>query len=239
MSATSERTRAPQQRAERAVRILDTAADLLLRHGYRRVTIDDVAAGAGIGKGTVYLHWKTREELFTAVLAREVLAAIDELLAALRTDPEVSRLHRFAQVYFLAVMNRPLLRGFVLADAELWGKLARPRDSGRDDRHRLAARGYLELLDGRGLLREDLDAGAVGYAFQAVLEGFLQAEASAGPADGGVEDRAELLARTVQWAFESGHRLSTAELDALAVAVADLFTALTEADRAALGLTEG
>src|SRR5262249_5935990 len=67
VSAPTERLRDPRQRAERAARILDAAADLLLRHGYRRVTIDDVAAGAGIGKGTVYLHWKAREQLFSAV----------------------------------------------------------------------------------------------------------------------------------------------------------------------------
>jgi AcrR family transcriptional regulator len=33
-------------------------------YGYKRVTIDDLAAGAGIGKSTIYLHWKTREALF-------------------------------------------------------------------------------------------------------------------------------------------------------------------------------
>src|SRR5882757_439117 len=87
VSTSAERLRDPQRRAERAARILDVAADLLLRHGYRRVTIDDVAAGAGIGKGTVYLHWKTREQMFSAVFAREVLYAMDELRQALRKDP--------------------------------------------------------------------------------------------------------------------------------------------------------
>lgn len=48
----------------RAERILDTTAELLCQHGYKRVTIDDVARRAGVGKGTVYLHWKTREALF-------------------------------------------------------------------------------------------------------------------------------------------------------------------------------
>ena len=38
---------------ERGERILDAAADLVLRWGYKRVTIEDVAKQAGIGKGTV------------------------------------------------------------------------------------------------------------------------------------------------------------------------------------------
>jgi AcrR family transcriptional regulator len=59
MSPTSDRLHDPRDRQARAARILDATAELLLRHGYRRVTIDDIARHADIGKGTVYLHWKT------------------------------------------------------------------------------------------------------------------------------------------------------------------------------------
>lgn len=242
MSATADRLRDPRQRAERATRILDAAAALLLRHGYRRVTIDDVAAGVGIGKGTVYLHWKTREELFTAVVGREVLHAIEELLRALRADPQVSLLHRFARAYFLAVMNRPLLRGFILADTDLWGKLAQPRGKAHDERHHLMSRSYFQLLAEHGLLRDSADVGAVAYAFLATLEGFLQAEATApttaGEAAATLEERADLLERTVQRAFEGERTIPRSAQQSLATAVIGLLTDLTDADRADLGIGE-
>jgi AcrR family transcriptional regulator len=244
MSASVDRLRDPRQRQERATRILDVAAALLLRHGYRRVTVDDVAAGADIGKGTVYLHWKTREELFTAVFEREVLQAIGELLQALRRDPLVCLPHRFARAYFLAIMHRPLLRGFVLGDADLLGKLATPRGRARDDRHRLLSRSYFELLSGHNLLRDDLDVDAIAYAFQATFEGFLQAEAAAaapttaGHAAAGLDQRADLLARTVQRAFESGRTIPRRLQQSLATAVIELLTDLTDADRADLGIAE-
>jgi AcrR family transcriptional regulator len=243
MSATADRLRDPQQRQERAIRILDTAAELLLRHGYRRVTIDDVAAGAGIGKGTIYLHWKSREELFTAVFEREVLQAIGELLQVLRQDPQLSLLHRFACAYFLAIMHRPLLRGFVLGDPGLLGKLAQPRGSARD-RHRLMSRGYFQLLAEHRLLRDDLDVDAIAYAFQATFEGFLQAEAAAaappptGQAAAGLDQRADLLAQTVQRAFESGHTIPRHAQQSLATAVIDLLTDLVDTDRADLGISQ-
>lgn len=244
MSASVDRLRDPRQRQERATRILDVAAALLLRHGYRRVTVDDVAAGADIGKGTIYLHWKTREELFTAVFEREVLQAIGELLQALRQDPQVSLPHRFARAYFLAIMHRPLLRGFVLGDADLLGKLATPRGRARGDRHRLLSRSYFELLSGRSLLRDDMDVDAIAYAFQATFEGFLQAEAAAaapttaGHAAAGLDQRADLLARTVQRAFESGRTIPRRTQQSLATAVIELLTDLTDADRADLGIAE-
>jgi AcrR family transcriptional regulator len=241
MSATADRLRDPQQRQQRATRILDATAELLLRHGYRRVTIDDVAAGAGVGKGTVYLHWKTREELFTAVFQREVLQAIGELLGALRRDPQVALLHRFARAYFLAIMHRPLLRGFVLGDADLLGRLAQP-GSARDDRHRLMSHAYFELLAEHGLLRDDLDIDAIAYAFQATFEGFLQAQAtaaapsSASHAAAALRQRADLLAATVQRAFESGRTIPRRAQQSLASAVIDLLTDLTDADRTDLGI---
>jgi AcrR family transcriptional regulator len=200
-----------------------------------------VAAGAGIGKGTVYLHWRTREELFTAVFEREAMQAIGELVGALGQDPQLSLLHRFARAYFLAILHRPLLAGFVLGDADLLGKLAKP-GSARDDRHRLVSRGYFQLLADHGLLREDLDLEAIAYAFQANFEGFLQAEATAATPTGaghtpaGLDQRADLLARTVQRAFESGRTIPRPAQQSLATAVIDLLTNLTDADRADLGV---
>ena len=55
---------------ERAGRVLDAAADLLVRWGYQRVTIDEVARRAGVGKGTVYLHFHNKEAMFLSVLLR-------------------------------------------------------------------------------------------------------------------------------------------------------------------------
>jgi AcrR family transcriptional regulator len=229
VSVKAERVRDPQQRAGRATRILDVAADLLVRHGYRRVTMDDVAAGVGIGKGTVYLHWKTREQLFSAVFAREVRSAMDELRQALQQDPRTCLLHAFARAYFLAITHRPLLHGLLLADPQLLGTLTGPTDAARDDRHAGMARDYLALLGEHGLLRDDMPVDEIGYAYQATFEGFLRA-AGAAPASR-PEERADLLARTIRRAFEQEPQIPDAALQPLADATVALISALIEADR--------
>jgi AcrR family transcriptional regulator len=236
VGAQAERLRDPGQRAERATKIMDIAADLLLQHGYRRITIDDVAAGAGIGKGTVYLHWKTREQLFGAVFAREVCHAVDELRHALQQDPATCLLHRFASTYFLAIVHRPLLRRFLLGDPDLLGKLANSPDPAREERHGATMHGYFELLAQHGLLRADLDVEEIGYAYQATFEGFLRAE---GGASGAPEQRATLLARTVQAAFESGAPASDAALAEVSAATVTLLGELLDADRGEHGIREG
>jgi AcrR family transcriptional regulator len=43
--------------------ILDATDRLLAKHGFKKMTIDDLAAEVGIGKGSVYLHFKSKEEI--------------------------------------------------------------------------------------------------------------------------------------------------------------------------------
>src|SRR5687767_15749874 len=82
-------------RHARAEQILATAGALLLRHGYGRITMEDVARQAGVGTGTLYLHWKTKEALFETVLLRELVVIWAELGQQLEADPNDSLLHRF------------------------------------------------------------------------------------------------------------------------------------------------
>jgi AcrR family transcriptional regulator len=43
--------------------ILDATDRLLAKYGYKKMTIDDLAAEVGIGKGSVYLHFTSKEEI--------------------------------------------------------------------------------------------------------------------------------------------------------------------------------
>lgn len=208
-------------RTDRETKILDVTADMLVRHGYRRVTIDDVAAAASIGKGTVYLHWKTREQLFGAVFAREVHGAITDLVTALRADPAVALLHRFAAEFFVAILRRPLLHGMVVGDVQMWGKLVGSETGYDGGRHNAVMASYLGVLAARGLVRADLAVPELTYAFQAVFEGFVYAERTAGPA-GAPEDRARLLSATVESAFSRTGTPDTALADEVAALLSGL-----------------
>jgi AcrR family transcriptional regulator len=72
--------------------ILDAAADLLAERGLHGFSMDDVAARAGVGKATIYRHWRTRDDLVvdvTLVLCSPVEAPDtgslrDDVLALLR-----------------------------------------------------------------------------------------------------------------------------------------------------------
>src|SRR5215470_14649379 len=78
----------PDERQQREERILDAAAALLVRWGYRKTTIDDVAREAGVGKGTIYLHWKDKNELFRSALVRQQERFSEDAKQRIAADPE-------------------------------------------------------------------------------------------------------------------------------------------------------
>lgn len=51
-------------------RVVDAARRIFLRHGYRRVTMGDIAAEAGISRPALYLVFPSKEEIFKAALER-------------------------------------------------------------------------------------------------------------------------------------------------------------------------
>jgi AcrR family transcriptional regulator len=58
--------------------ILDATDRLLARYGYKKMTIDDLAKEVGIGKGSVYLHFSSKEEI--------ALSHIDRIIERLKTN---------------------------------------------------------------------------------------------------------------------------------------------------------
>jgi AcrR family transcriptional regulator len=84
--------------------ILDATDRLLARFGYRKMTVEDIAAEAGIGKGTVYLHFSSKEEVVLSHVDRIVDRLKQQHLAVIArseiTAPERIRRMLLARVLF-------------------------------------------------------------------------------------------------------------------------------------------
>jgi AcrR family transcriptional regulator len=164
------------ERERRGERILDAAAELVLRHGYRRVTIEDIATRAGIGKGTIYLHWKTREALFYALLTRESIGLVRAQIDRIGTDPAEALPHRLVRTIIEHSMAQPLLAAMLTKDAEVLGKLVEQNSGPATDAGLQLNQRYLEILRAHGLVRTDLDQVQQLYAMEIVSGGFTLLE---------------------------------------------------------------
>src|ERR1044071_2642451 len=85
------RTEPSAQAPAREAEILDAARQVFARKGYDETRIQDVADACGIAKGTVYLYFRSKEELYWATVrrgveevherSREALLAVEEAAA--------------------------------------------------------------------------------------------------------------------------------------------------------------
>jgi AcrR family transcriptional regulator len=78
----------------RVQRIIDSAAQMFSRRHYHEVRMDDIAAQAGVAKGTLYLHFKDKEDLYLALLLNGVQRLFDDVqrrVAGQRTPEEKLR----------------------------------------------------------------------------------------------------------------------------------------------------
>jgi AcrR family transcriptional regulator len=54
-------------------RLVEAAADAIAEKGFQRTSLDDIAARAGMTKGAIYSNFKSKEDLFLAVMAAKNL----------------------------------------------------------------------------------------------------------------------------------------------------------------------
>ncbi len=189
----------------RGERILDAAAELMVRWGYKKTTVDDIAKQAGVAKGTIYLHWKTREQLFKAVLVREELKLAEDVKQRIASDPEGTTLHGMVKHGTLATMKRPIWKAVFLRDTHMLGELAQSEYANDAMRENIANfKVYFDILRSQNLIRTDLDMKQLIYLINTIAMGFLLIDpflpAELKPSD---EESAEMLADTIKRTFAS------------------------------------
>jgi AcrR family transcriptional regulator len=121
-------TRWRRRKEARPAEILDAALACFAEHGFAATRLDAVAKRAGITKGTLYLYFPNKEELFKAVVRQAIVANIarGEALVAESAEPApvlLGRLiHDWAQVIPTPASAIPKL---VLAEAGNFPDIAR------------------------------------------------------------------------------------------------------------------
>jgi AcrR family transcriptional regulator len=67
--------------------LLKAAKQLFQLHGFRKVTIDDIAKAIGKARSSLYYYYKTKEEILDAVIAAEIRELITAITAAISQSP--------------------------------------------------------------------------------------------------------------------------------------------------------
>ena len=89
-------SRREQQKEAKRLALVDAALAVFSRVGFAAAKIDDVAEEAGVSKGTVYLYFDSKEQLFEGMVKAKMLPMLNNA-PGLVIDPDQSATDRLKQ----------------------------------------------------------------------------------------------------------------------------------------------
>ena len=84
MAPASPRSR---RKEARPTELLEAALDTFVAKGYSATRVEDIAARAGVSKGTLYLYYPSKQAIFEALVRANLVPLIDRIEAETAADP--------------------------------------------------------------------------------------------------------------------------------------------------------
>ncbi len=167
--------------SERRDDILDAARNRFVTDGYERARLNDIAADAGLSKGGVYFHFRSKREIFDALIEREfaqmqlsvkklhsherdtesrITAFTMNLLEVIQRDPDIAKFRVVLQE--MAVRHEDVGQQMRALQELLVSDLRNAFVSARED----------------GIVRSDIDEDAAARMLATLLDGVWVAVAN-------------------------------------------------------------
>ena len=152
-------------------RIMNAAITTFAQKGYHQATMAAVAREAGVAAGTIYLYFKSKDDLLISIFEEKVQGFIDEFHSQLAQEESAEiKLRKLVQLHLFEMQNRPDLAA--VFQLEL-----------RQSRHFMSVypkadlKGYFDLIgeiieegQQQGLFRKDLYLSAIKRAFFGAMD---------------------------------------------------------------------
>jgi AcrR family transcriptional regulator len=146
-----------RRKQARPAELLAAALDCFVERGFAAAKLDDIAAQAGVSKGTLYLYFGSKEELFKAVIQQGILPVLDEGDALLAQHEGDAR----------SLLQTMLLRWWQMVGATRLAGVPKLMISEAGNFPEVAQYYYV-ILRGRELMRKVLERGIAAGEFRAV-----------------------------------------------------------------------
>jgi AcrR family transcriptional regulator len=114
--------RREREKDERREEIISAAEAVFFKRGLAEATMDEIAEGAELSKGTLYLYYKSKEDLYLAVMLKGMEVMSDLFKAAVSTDePSLKQIANLGEAYYqFFENNREYFRMFSFFESPLF-----------------------------------------------------------------------------------------------------------------------
>lgn len=131
--------------------ILDAAVRVFARTGFYNSRVSDIAREAGIASGTIYLYFKTKDDILVTLFREKMAGFVDGARKAIADEPDaVAKLRRLVRLHFETLEAHPDLAEVVQVELRQGQKFFRGASA-----HEVSA--YFDLI--ASVLQEGVAAG--------------------------------------------------------------------------------
>lgn len=158
----------------RKQRILDAAANLFVHYGYDKTTVDDIAREAGVSKGAIYLHFKSKDELFEALFIQEMTAHAERWFELIEADPNGGTIAGMYKNTLYALSRSAFMSAMFKQDSRVLGSyLRKPDNFFRDKRNRSTRYEFVKMMQAVGAIRPELDPKVTAHIMNMLAYGLV------------------------------------------------------------------
>jgi TetR/AcrR family transcriptional regulator, repressor for uid operon len=161
----------PRYRTELKEKIMQSAMENFAKNGFDRTRMEDIATSASLAKGTLYLYFKNKEDLFYAICEHN-LGALRNQLSRLFNRKENIMLdaERFYDEYQKASLGSDIIWFEMIALSTRSPKLRRILAENQSKVYQVVKE-FLKTEIERGFLREDINTDVIASALIALYNG--------------------------------------------------------------------
>ena len=133
--------------------IIDAAVRVFARAGYYNSRVSDIAREAGIASGTIYLYFKTKDEILVTLFREKMAQWVATARQRIAAEPDaVAKIRRIVRLHFETLEESPALAEVVQVELRQGHKFFRGASA-----HEVSA--YFDLIG--SVLEEGIAAGHV------------------------------------------------------------------------------
>lgn len=160
-----------QYKIEIREKIIKAAIDAFSKYGFDRTRMDDVAKTADLSKGTIYLHFKSKEDLFYAICENNIAEAKQQISTMFaKKEDLVSEIERFYDVFRNKKTANERVFFETIAESARNAELRKALYKQRMNIFETAI-GWVNLQIERGFFRKNIDANAIAVGLVSLYDG--------------------------------------------------------------------
>src|SRR5215212_2518602 len=94
-------------RSDKRERILSAAERVFARCGFFAARVSEIAKEASVADGTIYLYFKSKDDLLISLFENRMTQVNEHLRAAIANEPPAGQLRAFIKAYLRLVHDEP------------------------------------------------------------------------------------------------------------------------------------